>query len=253
MTEPGSAARRAVTGEAASAMRSAILDEIRDASFDRMADAGGTLALVSRAASTVASALSIYGEINNIYEMGVAGYRAFTIPRRRVERVAAAHAFGYWVFQYPGMRAPTGSPPGFQREMQDSDAEDREVARRIGNPNYSSDGGLSAAEWRNIWSSSARSTISGLESELQDKASRGQLTPGLREAMGGHEQHLASQPATDIATQYRLMVIGGGFRRNPAIAARAFLLGSLKEEDSHHARDAILRFYARYPYSPSQQ
>jgi len=245
-------ARRAVTGEAADAMRGAILDEIQDVALDRMADAGGTIALVSRAASAVASTLSIFGDIKNIYDMAVAGYRAFTIPRRRVERVAAAHAFGYWVFQYPGMHPPTEMPLGFQRAMYESDAQDRDTGRRIGNANYSSDGGLSAADWQNIWSSSARNTISGLESELQEKARRGRLDAGLRDALGGRAQ-VTGQSASDIATQYRLVVIGGDFRRSPALAARAFLLGSLKEEDSHLARDAILRFYARYPYNPTRQ
>lgn len=252
MTEPQSAAGRAVTGEAADAMRGAIFDEILDASFDRMADAGGTLALVSRAASSVASILSIYGEISNIYDMAVAGYRAFTIPRRSVERVAAAHAFGYWVFQNPGTHPPTEMPIGFQRAMYDSDAEDRDVGRRIGNPGYSSDGGLSAADWRNIWGSSARSTISGLESELQRKATRGQLDPGLRDAMDGHAMVSGQSPSV-IAQQYRLIVIGGGFQRNAELAARSFLLGSLKQEDSHHARSAIMRLYARYPYYPARR
>lgn len=251
MTEPQSAASRAVTGQISDAMRSAVIDEIRDATLDHLGreDATRVMRLISRAASTVFSIVGLWDQLNDFYDMALAGYEAFTIPRRRVERVAAAHAFGWWVYQNPDTRPPKDMPLGFTREMRDSDASDREIARKIGNPNFSTDGGLSAAQWQNIWRTSAGRTITRLESELQEKASSGQLIPPLRDAMGGHGQ-VEGQSAEDIATQYRLIVIGGGFRRSPALAARSYLIGSLSEEDSHHARDAIIRFWARYPYRP---
>lgn len=251
MTEPQSAAGRAVTGQMSDAMRSAIIDEIRDATLDHLGreDAARVLRLASRAASAVFSIVGLWDQLNDFYDMALAGYEAFTIPRRKVERVAAAHAFGWWVFQNPGTLPPKTMPIGFQREMQESDESDAHIALVDGNPNFSSDGGLSTARWQGIWQWSVGRTISGLETELLAKAASGELARILRDASGGHAL-AEGQSDSDIATQYRLMKIAPPFRQTPELAARSHLLGSLQVEDSHHARSAIMRFYARYPYRP---
>lgn len=251
MNLPRSSESGAVTGQMSDAMRSAVLNEIRDAVMDHLAreESARVLRLASRAASTVISIVGLWDQLNEFYDMALAGYEAYTIPRRKVERVAAAHAFGWWVFQNPGTRPPKTMPLGFQHEMQEDDERDAHIALVDDNPNFSSDGGLSTARWQSIWQWSVGRTVSGLETELLAKAASGELTRLLRDATGGHA--LADgQTDSDIATQYRLMMIAPPFERSPELAARSHLLGALMEEDSHHARSAIMRFYARYPYRP---
>lgn len=247
-------ARRAVTDQAAEAMRSAIIDEIRDATLDHLGreEATQTLRLISRAGTAMATALGVFGEVKNIYEMAMSVIDAWRLESRMVQRVAAAHAFGYWVYQRHGTYPPVQMPIGFQREMFASDRADRELGERIGRTDFSTDNGLSASDWQNKWSSAAYATMRGLDSALLDKAERGVLNPPLREALGS--QVVLANPgrgnreaAQNLANLYRSVVIGATFRQSPALAARAFLLGSLSDEDSA-SRNYALRCFARNPY-----
>ncbi|MDJ0643359.1 MAG: hypothetical protein QNJ15_11115 [Erythrobacter sp.] len=248
MTEPQSAAT-AVRGQARDAMQAALVAEIESVVLDRMSDAGGVLAKVSRIRSAFGEVMGVVGQIQDIIAMAMAGYEAMTTERRMVRRTAAAHGFGYWAFQHQIRRQPLQPPANFTADNIASDAQDRSIGQRTGNSDFSSDGGLTAAEWNNIWRDAVRTTVTGLDTRLRTQIARGRVQTRLQERFGSALRFDRQSPQA-IATQYRTMVICAGFGHSPSAAAGGFLVTMLKGKPRVEI-EPNLRLYRRYPYGPA--
>ena len=246
MTEPESA-RNAVQTQARDAARGAFLSEVEALALGYAERRGGIAAGLARIRSGLSEVLGVLGTIDDIRQMAMAGFEAMTTERRITYRVAAAHGFGYWTFQHQNPPRPHNPPNALLVRARASDARDRRTARTIGNPNYSSDGGLTSADWNNIWRRGAINTINSTQDRLRSQVRRGVAERTLRERLGNQAQ-ISGQSPQVIADQYRVVVICPQFANNPSFAAASFL-GILLKGAPDLERDATLREYARFPYA----
>lgn len=233
-------------GHAASSARSAVQGEIETLVLERMEAAGGNLAELARFRSFVGEALGILGTVSDIVDMAVAGYEAMTTPTRMLCRVSAAHGFGYWVFQHLNISSPLNPPNSFLVMQRARDDSDRSIGRRIGNPNFSSDGGLTAADWNSNWRRGVRDSLRTVENTMANMIRTGRMQRALQEALPGADAHGQSHEA--MASQYRVVVLAQRFG-SPAAAAGGFFLSSL-EKASGMERLPNLRLYRQFPYNP---
>lgn len=160
---------------AAGSVRSAIQGEIEALVLGRMESAGGRLAELARFRSFVGEVLGVYGTVTDIIDMAVAGYEAITIQRRMLMRVSAAHGFGYWIFKNPNIISPLNPPNSFLVLQRGLDQSDQSIGRRIGNSDFSTDGGLTANDWNSIWRMGVQETFRNLESGMRRMAQTGKL------------------------------------------------------------------------------
>lgn len=221
-----------------------IWSEIEAIGLDRMQAAGGTLARLGRLRSLMSEALGIIGTVSDIIDMANAGYEAMTTPRRMIMRIAAAHGFGYWVFQESRVRNPRNPPNAFLIMHRDHDRADARIGQRIGNPDFSSDGGLTSYDWNIIWQTGVQQTIRQMDRKMQTLVRTGRAEQRLNEALPGaqiHAQHHGAIPA-----QYRAVIMSRKFGRAEA-AAGAHFLASLKGINEIE-QQANLSLYRRFPY-----
>lgn len=238
---------RQVQAEARQAALAAISSEVESIVLDRMVTAGGNIAQFARFRSALGEVLGVIGTVEDIYEMALAGYQAMTIPRRMLIRVAAAHAFGYWTFQHTGIPNPLNPPNSFLVMHRQSDQSDRHIGEVTGNPHFSSDGGLTAADWNTIWRRGVQNTVSGMQTRMMRLALQGRLQTGLESRLGSNVA-IRSQGDDATTNQYRVVMMCPSFG-SPSAAAASFLHSSIKDAPALE-REMNLRLYQRFPYNP---
>lgn len=248
MTEPQSAAQ-AVRNQARDAVQGALVSEIESVILDRMGSAGGALAKIARIRSAFSEALGAYGMLVDIMRMAAAGYEAMTTERRMVARVASAHAFGYWVFQDRLRQVPGTPPHDFTMRNIANDTRDRRIARSTGNDNFSSDGGLTSADWTRIWRNAVQEMLSGLDQRVAGQARSGALANRMQSRFGS-ALRLNGQTPQQIAALYRAMVLCPSCGQSPETAAGGLLI-SMLEGKPRLEQEMNLRLYRQFPYAPA--
>ena len=192
--------------------------------------------------------MGVVSWVSDIIEMAQAGFHSMTAPRQKVMRVSAAHGFGYWVFQHTSIHNPINPPNSFLVMHRKRDQFDRGIAQRTNNPNFSTDGGLTSADWNIIWRQGVQGSTGGVQSQLMELARRGRLQPVLEELLGPHA-NVRGQSNEAIVNQYRVLVMCPKFG-SPSAAAGSFFLSSLADVTSELERDMGLRLYRQFPYNP---
>jgi hypothetical protein len=228
-------ARDAIASEVRGHVQGAAVGAVDDYIISAMESAGGELATIARARIVVGRVLALWGLIESAWDMLIAGYAAMTVPRKQVARIAAAHAFGYWMFDYRIGSKP--QPP--QTLIETWQREDN-----IGNYDR-----IRSSEFRQIWNRSVRTTIIELENNLansQISVVRAELTRRLPGA-SVHDQ-------SDSESRNLLKTILGSqeFNNNPRSAAAAFFLASIAD-DSRMENSVLIRMYRRWPYRPTSE
>lgn len=239
--------RRQVQATASSAAQGAIQSEIESVILGRMEVAGGNLARLARFRSLMTEALGIIGHVNDIIDMAMAGFEAMTTPRRMLRRVAASHGFGYWAFQHTNISSPLNPPNSFLMMHRERDRRDRNIARAVNNPNFSSDGGLTSADWNIIWRRGVQSTITGMQNRMAQMATRGLLQPVLEQHLGPRVD-IRRQSREAIVNQFRIVTMCPKLG-SPSTAAGGFFLSSLKDATDLE-KQMSLRLYRQFPYNP---
>lgn len=242
---PTSSAR--VRAEASEAAQSAIRGEIESAILGRMTRAGGNIAQLARVRSFMSGVLGVVGTVNDIFDMGRAGFEAMTIQRRMLMRVSAAHGFGYWAFQNLNISNPLNPPNSFLVMQRELDRIDNRIANVTNNNSFSSDGGLTSADWNNIWRRGVLSSRNKMQNRLMQMAvPSSPLHRALEERLPNAVIH--GQRREAIVYQYRVVIMCPRLG-SPSIAAGAYFLSSLKGvQDQERAMN--LRLYQRFPYNP---
>lgn len=231
----------------AGSARSAIESEIEALVLARMESAGGNLAQLARFRSFMGEALGIFGTVTDIIDMAVAGYEAMTTERRMLMRVSAAHGFGYWMFKHTNITSPLNPPNSFLLFHRESDASDQDVGRRIGNLDYSTDSGITAAKWNIAWRRGVLDCFGTLETRMRRMATTGQLQRALQSRLGSRAV-IYGQLHQDSVNQYRFLFLAPKLG-SPAAAAGGFFLSSLQNV-SPVEREANLSLYRQFPYNP---
>lgn len=240
--------------QAAGSARSAVKSEIEALVLARMEAAGGNLAQVARFRSFMGEALGVFGTVTDIIDMAVAGYDAMTTPTRMMQRVSAAHGFGYWIFQHLGIPSPLNPPNSFLVMHRERDRSDQSVGRRIDNPDYSTDGGLTAADWNSNWRRGVQDSFRNLGTRMHNMVRTGQIQRALQERLSRNAVHGQSyadvhgQSYEALSSQYRVLLLAPRFG-SPAAAAGGFFLSSLRNA-ARMEKEANLRLYRQFPYNP---
>lgn len=230
--------------QAADALVSALQGEIESAGLEFAQRQGGVLAGLARVRGLYSSIMGIYGHGKNLYDMGVAGVEAMTTPRRMTMRVAAAHAFGYWVFQERGVHNPVNPPNPFLVMHRARDQNDTSVGVRIGREGYSTDGGLSSADWNIIWREGALGKLRVLNENMSRMIRSGAAVSELQNRLPS--ARFSGQSQAQIASQYRAVVLAPRFRR-PEVAAGGYFLASLAGVNETEQQSNV-SLYRRFPY-----
>ncbi|MFK7819254.1 MAG: hypothetical protein AB8G99_11080 [Planctomycetaceae bacterium] len=239
--------RARVTATSREALQSAVVSEIESAALGRMEAAGGRVAQLARFRSILGEALGIYGTVKDLIDMAMEGYNALTTQRRMVMRVSSAHGFGYWAFQHANISNPLNPPNSFLILHRKRDEEDRQIGESVGNPNFSSDGGLSSADWNMIWRRGVRNVTGRMQSQLLRMASRGHLQQVLADRFGP-AANVHRQSHETIANQYKAVVISPRLG-SPTAAAFTFFVASL-DGAADLEKDMNMRLYQQFPYRP---
>ncbi len=230
--------------QSAQAIADALWAELEAVGLERMQQAGGVLAGLSRLRSLYGQAMGVYGTAKDLIEILDAMYEAMTTPRRMTMRVASAHAFAYWVFQERQVHNPMNPPNDFLVMHRNRDQEDAEIGQRTGNPDFSSDGGLTSYDWNIVWRQGVQQTLTKLDRRMAELHRTGEAERALREALPGAEVH--GQDMGHIASQYRPVIMARRFGR-PEAAAKSHFVLSLKSASEVEQRSNI-SLYARFPY-----
>ncbi len=239
---------RSFEDRSGSIIGSAIQGEIESVVLARMNSAGGNLAHLARFRSFFSEALGLYGTVTDIIDMAVAGYEAMTINSRMLMRVSAAHGFGYWIFQDRlRVTRPSNPPNSFLVMHRESDRRDQGIGSRTGNQDFSSDGGLTSADWNIIWQRGFRNSLQIMDNRARDMHRSGVMQRSLQNRMSRAQVFQQSYAA--IASQYRSVILAPKFI-SPAAAAGGYFLSSLHNA-SGIERDMNLRLYRQFPYNPT--
>lgn len=231
-------------GDAADRLSDALQGEIESVGLDIAQRQGGMLGGLARVRGLYTSIMGVYGHGTDLWDMGVAGYEAMTTPRRMTMRLAAAHAFGYWIFQERGAHNPVNPPNPFLVMHREQDQSDAAIGARIGRENYSTDGGLSAADWNIIWRRGALGKLRVLNENMDGLIRSGVAASELREKLRG--ARISEQSPSQIAAQYRTLIMAQRFR-SPRVAAGGYFLGSLAGVNEIE-QQSNLSLYRRFPY-----
>ena len=233
---------------AAGQIENAIKDEIEGLIMGRIEMTGGRLAQMARFRSFVGTVMGNLSRVTDILDMAFAGFHGMTTQRRNTTRVAAAHAYGYWVFQDRGLTNPINPPNSFLIMHRQQDRADAQIGQRTGNSSFSSDDGHSAYDWNSFWRSGVQGCLSDLEDRMYYIFRSGELQSILQNRFGDNAQvHI--QTYDQCINQYRTVFLAPGFG-SPTLAAGAFLMASLKGEREMEIADA-LRLYQQFPYAPA--